>query len=317
MDLERVVAEWYLGLYPPEKMPALAVWALEHGFDGKALIELAGLGTATRKNQQVLIERALRELGTESPSDSTTAGIKLAIRICEQIVSGTISPFDGASRIWTISTCCGWPAALHPFVGFASEWETAPHHYDQLIVAAAGKLLGCPTHTATVRFFLTEKEFEEANVLRRTWITNRYFLIAARIFCCCAAIFFLGLIYWKGETPTHLLRTAPVTAVGLFIMIAAQLSVALGLNEAKVWNRLVNRFDQEREITIDKDTVKIARGPKTWRKKWKDFACFYESPSIFVLQTHGTQFWTIPKRAFEPGVEPIFYHLMASELRRK
>src|ERR1700761_6715838 len=120
MDLERVAAEWYLGLYPPEKMPALAVWALEQGFDGKALRELAGLATATRKYEQGLIEKALHELGTEPPPDAMTAGLKLTIPICEEIVSGTTNPYDGASHIWTISTRGGWPAALNPFVGFAS-----------------------------------------------------------------------------------------------------------------------------------------------------------------------------------------------------
>lgn len=42
MELNSVVAEWYLGLYPPEKTPMLAVWALEQGFDGPALRDLAG-----------------------------------------------------------------------------------------------------------------------------------------------------------------------------------------------------------------------------------------------------------------------------------
>jgi len=57
MDLNSVTAEWYLGLYPPEKMPTLAVWALEQGFDGPALRELAGFKTATYSNEGSLIER--------------------------------------------------------------------------------------------------------------------------------------------------------------------------------------------------------------------------------------------------------------------
>jgi hypothetical protein len=139
MDLDAVVAEWYLGLYPPEKMPLLAVWALEQGFDGKALRELAGLTTATCSNQRGLIESALRELGKEPP-DLPNAGRILSSRTCEQIISGTASPYDGASRIWAIYHRCGMPKSLIPFVGFASEWENDQdhrHHYDNLIVVAA------------------------------------------------------------------------------------------------------------------------------------------------------------------------------------
>jgi hypothetical protein len=73
MDLNSITAEWYLGLFPPEKMPMLAVWALEQGFDGPALRELAGCTTATYPDEGSLIERALRELWKE-PLDLSSAG---------------------------------------------------------------------------------------------------------------------------------------------------------------------------------------------------------------------------------------------------
>ncbi len=319
MDLDSVNAEWYLGLYPPEKMPSLAVWALEQGFDGKALRELASLTSATYSNEQGLIESALRELGKEPP-DLPGAGRILATRTCEQIVAGTTSPYDGASRIWAIYNRCGMPKSLIPFVGFASEWEDDQDHrnyYDNLIVVAAWKLLGYPTQTASVRFFLTEKEFEEAIVIRKSWITIPFYRLASRVVCGCGAILLLGLVWWQGESWSHLFSTDPVTAAGLLLFAAFDLCFALGMHEAKVWNRLINRFDQKREITVEEDSVTIARGPKTWTKKWKEFAGYYESSSMFVLQTRGTQFWTVPKRAFEPGVEPIFRHLLGSKLRRK
>ena len=164
---------------------------------------------------------------------------------------------------------------------------------------------------------MTEKEFEEAIIVKKSWITNRFFLVAARVVCGCGAIFFLGIVWWLGDTWSHLFSTDPVTAAGLLLFAVFELCIALGLHEIKVWNRLINRFDQQREITVEEDNVKITRGPKTWTKKWKGFAGFYESPSMFVLQTRGTQFWTIPKRAFDPGVEPIFCRLLESKLRRK
>ena len=143
MDLDSVTAEWYLGLYPPEKMPMLAVWALQHGFDGPALRELASCTTATHSDEGDLIERALRELGKD-PLDSASAGRFLAISLCQQIVSGKSSPFEGASRLWSVYNRCGEPKSLIAFVGFASEWEDDPDHrghYDKLIVEAAGKFL--------------------------------------------------------------------------------------------------------------------------------------------------------------------------------
>jgi hypothetical protein len=146
MNLDSIVAEWYLGLYPPEKMPMLAAWALEQGFDGAALRELAGRTNATYSDERGLIERALRELGRE-PLDLSNAGRRLATLLCQQIVSGTTSPYQGASRIWAIYDRCGMPKSLIPFVGFASEWEDDLEHrdhYDKLIAEAAEKLLRNP-----------------------------------------------------------------------------------------------------------------------------------------------------------------------------
>ena len=139
MDLDLIVAEWYLGIYPPEKVPALAVWALGRGFDGPALRELAGCKSATHRDEGTLIERALRELGRE-PLDLSEAGRRLAILSCQQIISGETSAYERAARIWSIYDRCGCPKSLIPFVGFASEWEDDPDHrdhYDKLIAKAA------------------------------------------------------------------------------------------------------------------------------------------------------------------------------------
>src|SRR5258706_2626336 len=143
MDLNSVAAEWYLGLYPPEKMPVLALWALEQGFDGPALRELAGRTSATRSHEGHLIERALRELGKE-PLDLSGAGRLLAILLCQEIGSGNTVPYEAAARIWSIYDRCGRPQSLIPFVGFASEWEDDldhREHYNKLIVEAAKKFL--------------------------------------------------------------------------------------------------------------------------------------------------------------------------------
>ena len=319
MDLDLVAAEWSAGMFAPEKAPQLAVWALEQGFDGKALRELAGLSTATLTGERALIEAALRELGKEPLKVEDAARI-LTNQTCQQIISGTTTPYAGASRLWTIYGQCGRPRSLLPFLGFASELENDTRHrqrYDSLIVLEARKLLGYPADTASVRFLLTEKEFQEAIIVRRSWIASRFYRITSRAVCGCGAIFLFGLVWWQSETWSHLFGTDPVTAVGLFFFAVLNLCVALGLHEIKTWNRLINRFDQQREITLQRDSVTIARGPKIWTKKWSDFSGFYESPSMFVLQTRGAQFWTIPKRAFEPEVETLFHLFLKSKLPRK
>lgn len=143
MDLDAVVAEWYLGFYPPERMPMLACWALEAGYDGPALRELAGCANVTWSNHGTLIERALRELGKESLSLSDAERL-FAILVCRQIISGGVSPYEGASRLWAAHNRCGLLETLLPFVGFASEWEddvAHRNHYEKLIVKAARKFL--------------------------------------------------------------------------------------------------------------------------------------------------------------------------------
>jgi hypothetical protein len=143
MDVDSVVAEWYLGLYPPEKMPAVACWALEAGYDSPALRELAGCANVTRSNHGILVERALRELGKE-PLSLGDAERLFAILVCRQIISGKVSPYEGASRLWAAHNRCGLLKTLLPFVGFASEWEddvANRDHYEKLIVRAAQEFL--------------------------------------------------------------------------------------------------------------------------------------------------------------------------------
>jgi hypothetical protein len=65
------------------------------------------------------------------------------------------------------------------------------------------------------------------------------------------------------------------------------------------------------------DKVVIRHGAKYYEKKWSDFRCYYESANVYVLQTFATQFWTVPKRAFEPGAEQPFRQLLAINLDRK
>lgn len=62
----------------------------------------------------------------------------------QEIVSGDVTPIEGASRIWDEYQQLGRPDALAAFVGLASCWEDDAahrHEYERDIVAEAAELL--------------------------------------------------------------------------------------------------------------------------------------------------------------------------------
>jgi hypothetical protein len=100
----------------------------------------------THADLEPIIDGMFSELGQSPITDTEAAGIRLAKRTSEQILSGTISPYDGANLIWrSIYYALGQPDELVPFVGLASEWEDhlpLRKRYDEDIVAAARTFLG-------------------------------------------------------------------------------------------------------------------------------------------------------------------------------
>jgi hypothetical protein len=125
MNLEEIFVEWCLGDYPPERMPSLATWALEQGFDSPALRNLAGLATATLSNEAKLIEAALRELGKE-PLVRIEAGQLIVTLACKQILAGAVSPHGGGSGVWSVYDRCGCREALRAFFGYATDGKMIP-----------------------------------------------------------------------------------------------------------------------------------------------------------------------------------------------
>jgi len=145
MDVELAQLKWHFRLLFPESVPAFAAYALEAGYDGRQLRRAAGMVRPTRADLDPIIDDMFGELGQSPITDTEAAGIRLAKKICEQIVSGAISPYDGANVIWrTIANRLGQPDELLQFVGLASEWEdhiNLRDHYDKDIVAAARTFL--------------------------------------------------------------------------------------------------------------------------------------------------------------------------------
>jgi hypothetical protein len=171
--------------------------------------------------------------------------------------------------------------------------------------------------TASIRFLLTESELSEAKLARRAWINNRYYRIAGRIVCVFGAYFFVAAPSWFGEPWSVLVRKDPLIALETLVFAALDAYVAIGMPGIAALDKLFNRLDLQREVTITPELVKVRRGPKTREREWHEFRCYYETSALYILQTRGVLFVSVPKRAFEQDVKPVFRQILESKLRRK
>jgi hypothetical protein len=129
---------------PVEELPTVAAEALTRGLDSPSLRELAGASAHAPGENRELLKSAMSELGADVPTP-TAAREELVRYWAAEVVAGSLSPYEGASRIWW----SGWeelgrPEKLTVFVFLASEWEDDPKHradYERDIVAAAQQLV--------------------------------------------------------------------------------------------------------------------------------------------------------------------------------
>jgi hypothetical protein len=144
MKLKDAANAYILGDVSADDLPAVAVQALEDGYDSLALRQLALAGQLDSHERRVLFCRALEEVGLSIPS-RREAGLAAARSIAEGILNGTTMPYPGAKEIWSkVYTRCPELAELKAFVGFASEYEDDDRHreeYVRLIVEECKALL--------------------------------------------------------------------------------------------------------------------------------------------------------------------------------
>lgn len=129
-------AQLALGLLLAESLPAVACQALEDGLDSPSLRILAGLTPIEVGEARALFGRVLAELKVLPPSDRQ-AVLLLARQAASEILSGALTPYQGARAIWQL---CGASRAeifpeLDPFIYAASEWEDRPDFRPALEVA--------------------------------------------------------------------------------------------------------------------------------------------------------------------------------------
>ena len=141
-----VAVEWVAGDLYPERVPDLAVAALEAGCDTPAIRTLAGLDGGTRAEIEPLLLRALEEVGETLPSIDEAREF-LVDRWARLIADGSVPPYRGAKELWNLSHHWWERPEWHRlslFVGLASEWEDYPpgrNDFERRIVAAARKFL--------------------------------------------------------------------------------------------------------------------------------------------------------------------------------
>jgi len=98
MDIKLLAAYWSLGQLNSEALPRLAQEALENGLDSPSIRMLAGEQNPIMSDAAPVFEQALVELSVDIPT-KREAAIQIAQHHAEAIVSGKISPAEGARRI--------------------------------------------------------------------------------------------------------------------------------------------------------------------------------------------------------------------------
>lgn len=137
LDVQLLHAKWILGGVEPEQLVQAAVLALEQGFEGTALQQLAGLSQAASRDLGTLPARAFTEMGLKPTSDDEAVSILLDRD--EPRTSPVISNFR------------------HTFPAFLQRWR-------KYIAAEGGNSCGSYIDMAEVVHFVIEDIYEKGNL---------------------------------------------------------------------------------------------------------------------------------------------------------
>ena len=132
MGVQEAIRLFVLGQLLADDLPGVAWQALDEGYDSPALRQLAGaMGCDVQENRAIFL-KALDELELTLP-EPTEAALAFAKAFASEILAGTISPYEGAKRIW-LDVYNRFPemTELRVFVGLASEFEDDPGHKDSV-----------------------------------------------------------------------------------------------------------------------------------------------------------------------------------------
>ena len=127
-DPVKLATLYYFGDLGCWKLPKIAADALELGFDGPALRQLAGLQNPVASDiHPADVDLAFREMGVAAPIPKDAARLRLAKEAAIKAISGESNVFDQATHIKI--RLCSWtevPAELRRIVTLSEEAEHAP-----------------------------------------------------------------------------------------------------------------------------------------------------------------------------------------------
>src|SRR5437879_5071793 len=104
-SLDWAIVNWSFGWLQSDKLPEIAIDALEHGIESPSIIELASAERVANPDLHRLFQKILAELGRTALT-KPEAGRLIAQEYAEEICNGAITPVDGARAIWRVSLEC-------------------------------------------------------------------------------------------------------------------------------------------------------------------------------------------------------------------
>lgn len=186
------------------------------------------------------------------------------------------------------------------------------------IAQSANDLNGLdPREVVELRFFLKPEELDEAAAIRKVASNAAKNKVLTRVICALGAVYAAFVPYLHGSTWSLWWQHYPVSAIFWTGLLIVDVYVLLGQPGMKTLNRHFNRLDVERRICVSHRGVDVTHGSLRQQKSWKDFSFYQETPTIYLLQTTGPSFWTLPKRAIPAGRGDQLATLLSAKLQRR
>ncbi|MFI7284714.1 hypothetical protein ACIBOV_31105 [Micromonospora chersina] len=123
IDMRDVGVRVLVGDLASEELPMVAAQALAEGLDSPSLRELAGLSRGDYREARELLDQVVHELGLPELPDEEQAVWEVVASYARRVVSGAITPVDGAHAIAAFGGSLGFPEPLATFAYLADLWE--------------------------------------------------------------------------------------------------------------------------------------------------------------------------------------------------
>ncbi|MEV1142093.1 hypothetical protein [Micromonospora sp. NPDC049799] len=132
IDMREVGVRVLAGDLASEELPMIAAQALAEGLDSPSLRELAGLSRGEYREACELLDQVVDELGLPALPDADQAVWEVVVSYARRLVSGALTPVDGAHAIAACAGSLGFPEPLATFAFLADLWESNAAEHAQL-----------------------------------------------------------------------------------------------------------------------------------------------------------------------------------------